>query len=73
MASVSECGCRHVTVYGSRVTAVLRAQVLNVGSNKLSGQLRIKGVPKLRALIANGNDITAVKGGWLSEVFQGQR
>ena len=38
------------------------AQVLNVAGNKLSGTLRIKGVPKLRALIANDNEITAVKG-----------
>jgi hypothetical protein len=38
-------------------------QVLNIGGNKLSGLLRIKGVPKLRALIANDNAITVVKGG----------
>lgn len=37
-------------------------QVLNVAGNKLRGTLRIRGVPKLRALIANDNEITAVKG-----------
>ena len=37
-------------------------QVLNVAANKISGKLRLQGVPKLRALIANDNAITAVKG-----------
>ena len=37
-------------------------QVLNVGGNQVSGKLKIQGMPKLRALIANDNAITAVKG-----------
>ena len=37
-------------------------QVLNIAGNKISGKLRLHGVPKLRALIANDNAITAVKG-----------
>ena len=37
-------------------------QVLNIAGNKLSGSIRVQGVPKLRALIANDNAITAVKG-----------
>ena len=45
-----------------RSIALPWGQVLNVAGNKLVGTLRVKGVPKLRALIANDNDITAVKG-----------
>ena len=37
-------------------------QVLNIAGNQLSGNIRVQGVPKLRALIANDNAITAVKG-----------
>ncbi len=42
-------------------------QVLNIAGNQLSGSIRVQGVPKLRALIANDNAITAVKGaqGWV--------
>ena len=51
---------RDRTVYMSLAMACV--QVLNVAGNKLSGKLRLQGVPKLRALIANDNAITAVKG-----------
>ncbi len=37
-------------------------QVLNIAGNQLSGSIRVQGVPKLRALIANDNAITAVLG-----------
>ena len=37
-------------------------QVLNLAGNQISGKLKVEGVPKLRALIANDNAITAVKG-----------
>eukprot|EP00208_Stichococcus_sp_RCC1054_P003893 CAMPEP_0206144720 /NCGR_PEP_ID=MMETSP1473-20131121/25013_1 /ASSEMBLY_ACC=CAM_ASM_001109 /TAXON_ID=1461547 /ORGANISM="Stichococcus sp, Strain RCC1054" /LENGTH=328 /DNA_ID=CAMNT_0053540631 /DNA_START=406 /DNA_END=1388 /DNA_ORIENTATION=- len=37
-------------------------QVLNIAGNKIRGTLRVKGVPKLRALIANDNELTTVKG-----------
>lgn len=33
-----------------------------MGGNQVSGKLKIQGMPKLRALIANDNAITAVKG-----------
>ena len=44
----------------------LLMQVLNIAGNKISGRLSIHGVPKLRALIANDNAITAVKGAQLA-------
>ena len=37
-------------------------QVLDLGHNALSGKLTITGLPSLRALILNGNQLTGIEG-----------
>ena len=37
-------------------------QVLDLGHNALSGRLTITGLPSLRALMLNGNQLTGVEG-----------
>ena len=45
-------------------------QVLNLGSNKLSGRLTITGLPALRALMLNDNQLTGVDGEQTSHCCQ---
>ena len=62
-AAVSNCPpTQPSTPQAACVDATLTMQVLNIAGNKISGKLRVQGVPKLRALIANDNAITAIKG-----------
>ncbi len=37
-------------------------QVLNLGHNALKGQLKLAGLPSLRALMLNDNQLTGVEG-----------
>jgi hypothetical protein len=38
------------------------AQVLNLADNQVSGMVKLRGVPKLRALILTNNAITGIRG-----------
>lgn len=42
--------------------AVRVAQVLNMADNQVSGMVKLRGVPKLRALILTNNAITGIRG-----------
>lgn len=47
-------------IHQARVVRI--AQVLNMADNQVSGMVKLRGVPKLRALILTNNAITGVRG-----------